>query len=164
MFLNGTLVSDSLDLYHHKAYLYALMSLSNACKASLAGSWGFYMDIYKDNETENKGLLSRVQRTSNSKKFKVRGPLFTELFCQSTPLVACDLLLKLTRNTDEIMCHNEAKVKLHNISVISGYSKLKPEYANSFQKNFQKNSQPYYSSEVEMSSIELKDNFSHKGL
>ena len=163
MFLNGELVSDSLDLYHHKAYLYALLTLSNACKASLAASWGFYMDIYKNNESDNRGLMARVQRTSDSRKFKVRGPLFTELFCQSTPLIPCDLLLKLTRNTDQVMCHNNTKVQLHNISVIAGFSKLKPEYANSFQKTLQKSSQPYYTSEVEMSSIELKDNFS-KGI
>ena len=162
VFLNNVLISDSFDLFHHKAYINLLLSSSNSVKKSLAQTVGYYREDYsKTNVDENPAVIAKIERTANGKEFIVRGRLFNDLFIQNTPIISSDILMKFYRNDDNIMCHGTSKIKLHDIKIEAVCANLSPEKAIDLNKSLLSNSYKYQTCEIEMNSIELKDDFDH---
>ena len=159
--LNNVLISDSFDLFHHKAYINVLLSSTNSVKTSLATTFGFYKDDYLKTVANNPSVIAKIERTANSRKFIVRGRLFNDLFIQDTPIISSDILMKLYRNDDNVMCHGDSKIKLHDIKIEAVCANLSPEKAISLNKSLISNSYKYQTCEIEMNSIELKDEFDH---
>ncbi len=138
-----------------------LLSSTNAVKTSLATTFGFYKDDYSKTDQTNPAIIAKIERTANSRRFIVRGRLFTDLFVQDTPIISSDILMKFYRNDDNIMCHGESKIELHDIKIEAVCANLAPEKAISLNKSLLSNSYKYQTCEIEMNSFEMKDNFDH---
>ena len=161
IFCNNTLISDSFDLYHHKSYINILLSASNSCKKSLGPVFGYYKDDYEKDVAQNRAVISKIERSANSKKFIVRGRLFNDLFVQNTPIISADLLMKFYRNDYKIMCHGDSKIKVHDIKIHALCATLDPQKAISLNKNLISQAQIYDTNEIELNFFELKDDFNH---
>lgn len=159
VWLNNECVSESYGLFHLKAYIYSLLSVSKSSQNSLASCWGWYDDGDMNSTTPNDGLKARVDIACNSKKFRLRGPLLSELFNQTSPIIAGDIKVELTRNIFEKCVQTPLeglKVAIHDICLWVGISKLKDEYANKLYTNLLGTPQPYYIQNSDLNYYRMK--------
>jgi hypothetical protein len=161
VFLNNVLISDSFDLYHHKAYINILLSATNSLKKSYGETFGYFKEDFTKAHATKPSTLSKIDMSANSKKFIVRGRLFDDLFVQNNPIIASDLLFKFHRNEDTVMLHEGGKIQLHDFRLEMVCSNLSPQKAISLNTSLISNSYKYNTCEHELSSFELKNDFDH---
>jgi hypothetical protein len=102
LYIGGTQVEGSSNLYPYKAYICALLDYGQVGQASLMKPWGFYKDTAGHmNSGRNAGLLSRAGKLTPTKpggwtnSWTVWGGLFLDMMRQQQRLLPNDTEVRL---------------------------------------------------------------------